>query len=62
MSELNNQHNPKISIVGKIRRFFFTGLLVSAPIIITIYVTWLVITFIDSKVAGLLPEYLDFRI
>ena len=44
MSELNNQHNPKISIVGKIRRFFFTGLLVSAPIIITVYVTWLVIT------------------
>ena len=61
MSELNNQHNPKISIVGKIRRFFFTGLLVSAPIIITVYVTWLVITFIDVKVAGLLPEYLDFR-
>ena len=29
--------------------------------IITIYVTWLVITFIDVKVANLLPEYLDFR-
>ena len=61
MTEVNNQHNQKISIIGKIRRFFFTGLLVSAPIIITLYVTWLVITFIDTKVASLLPEYLDFR-
>lgn len=61
MTAVNNQHNQKISIIGKIRRFFFTGLLVSAPIIITLYVTWLVITFIDTKVASLLPEYLDFR-
>ena len=61
MSNLNNQPNTNISILTKFRRFFLTGLLVTAPIIITIYVTWLVITFIDIKVANLLPEYLDFR-
>ena len=61
MTKLNNQPNTKISILAKFRRFFLTGLLVTAPIIITIYVTWLVITFIDVKVASLLPEYLDFR-
>ena len=61
MTNLNNQPNTKISILAKFRRFFLTGLLVTAPIIITIYVTWLVITFIDVKVANLLPEYLDFR-
>ena len=61
MTNLNNQPNTNISILGKFRRFFLTGLLVTAPIIITIYVTWLVITFIDVKVASLLPEYLDFR-
>ena len=61
MTNLNNQPNTKISILAKFRRFFLTGLLVTAPIIITIYVTWLVITFIDVKVASLLPEYLDFR-
>ena len=61
MTNLNNQPNTNISILAKFRRFFLTGLLVTAPIIITIYVTWLVITFIDIKVANLLPEYLDFR-
>ena len=61
MTNLNNQPNTNISILAKFRRFFLTGLLVTAPIIITIYVTWLVITFIDVKVASLLPEYLDFR-
>ena len=61
MTNLNNQPNINVSILSKFRRFFLTGLLVTAPIIITIYVTWLVITFIDVKVANLLPEYLDFR-
>ena len=61
MTNLNNQPYTNISILAKFRRFFLTGLLVTAPIIITIYVTWLVITFIDVKVASLLPEYLDFR-
>ena len=61
MTSLNNQPNTNISILSNFRRFFLTGLLVTAPIIITIYVTWLVITFIDIKVANLLPEYLDFR-
>ena len=61
MTNSNNQPNTKVSILAKFRRFFLTGLLVTAPIIITIYVTWLVITFIDVKVANLLPEYLDFR-
>ena len=51
----------KISFIGRFRRFFFTGFLVTAPILITLYVTWIVITFIDAKVANLLPEYLDFR-
>ena len=61
MTNLNNQPNANLSIFSNFRRFFLTGLLVTAPIIITIYVTWLVITFIDIKVANLLPEYLDFR-
>ena len=62
MTNLNNQPNTNVSILSNFRRFFLTGLLVTAPIIITIYVTWLVITFIDVKVANLLPEYLDFLI
>ena len=58
-NELNTEK--KNNFITKFRSFFFTGFLVTAPILITLYVTWIVITFIDSKVADLLPEYLDFR-
>ena len=57
----NEAVKEKISIIGRFRRLFFTGLLVTVPILITLYVTWIVITFIDVQVASLLPEYLDFR-
>ena len=54
MSEL------KLGIFARFRRYFLAGILVTSPILITVYVTWLIITFIDSQVAGLLPESLDF--
>lgn len=41
-----------------LRRYFLTGILVSAPIVITIYVVLLFLDFVDSRVAKLLPgEY-----
>ena len=54
MSEL------KLGIFARFRRYFLAGILVTSPILITVYVTWLIITFIDSQVAGMLPESLDF--
>ena len=54
MSEL------KLSIFARFRRYFLAGILVTSPILITVYVTWLIITFIDAQVAGMLPESLDF--
>ena len=54
MSEL------KLGIFARCRRYFLAGILVTSPILITVYVTWLIITFIDSQVAGMLPESLDF--
>lgn len=54
MSEL------KLGIFTRFRRYFLAGILVTSPILITVYVTWLIITFIDSQVAGMLPESLDF--
>lgn len=50
----------KLSIFARFRRYFLAGILVTSPILITVYVTWLIITFIDTQVAGLLPESLDF--
>ncbi|MBC6497673.1 MAG: DUF502 domain-containing protein [Alphaproteobacteria bacterium GM7ARS4] len=40
----------------RLRGHFIAGLLVSAPIAITLYVTWLAVTFIDAQVVKLLPR------
>jgi uncharacterized membrane protein len=45
-----------ISLMGRLRAYFFAGILIVAPISITIYIAWLVIHFIDSRVALLLPD------
>jgi len=50
----------KLGIFAIFRRYFLAGILVTSPILITVYVTWLIITFIDAQVAGLLPNSLDF--
>ena len=61
MNLKNGENKIQVGLIAKFRNYFFTGILVTVPILITLYVTWIVITFIDIKVAGLLPEYLNFR-
>ena len=64
------QHTPvaRISFTGKLRNYFMAGILVTAPISITIYLGWLFVTFVDSKVTPLIPRaynpenYLPFAI
>ena len=56
------------SVGGSLRAYFLTGILVTAPISITIYLAWLFVTFVDEKVTPLLPAkyhpetYLPFSI
>ena len=56
------------SFFGFIRRYFFTGLLISAPIGATIYITIFIVEFIAGLVPdrfnpnGLLPEIIGYRI
>ena len=58
----------KMTVMGRLRAYFFAGILVTAPAAITLYTAWLLITFIDSTVTGLLPEqynpntYLPFSV
>jgi uncharacterized membrane protein len=58
----------RIGIGSRMRAYFFAGVLIIAPISITIYLTWLFIRFIDEQVAGLIPgrfypeTYLPFSI
>ena len=44
------------SLAARLRNYFFAGVLVTAPIGITIYLAWSVITWVDETVAGLLPQ------
>jgi uncharacterized membrane protein len=45
----------KKSIFTKIRGYFLTGIIVTAPIGLTFYVSFLFIGFIDSKVRNIIP-------
>jgi uncharacterized membrane protein len=46
---------PRVGFGARIRAYFFAGILITAPVAITFYLAWLVITFIDSKVTALIP-------
>lgn len=55
-------------ILARLRTFFLAGILVTAPIGITVYLTWLVIDVVDARVMPLVParynpeSYLPFGI
>lgn len=42
-------------VVRQLRRYFLTGILVTAPIAITLYLAWSVLVFMDRQVAKILP-------
>jgi len=46
---------PKTPISHRIRNNFLTGLIIVAPVVITGYLIWTVVTFIDAKVVPLVP-------
>ena len=56
----NDISTDRIGLFARFRRYFLAGILVTSPILITAYVTWLIVTFVDTQVAGMLPESLDF--
>ena len=43
------------SAIAALRNNFLTGLIVVAPVVITIYLTWTIITFVDAQVVPLVP-------
>lgn len=57
-----------MTFFARLRAYFFAGVLVTAPIGITLYLTWLMIAFIDGQVTPLIPArynpetYLPFGI
>jgi uncharacterized membrane protein len=59
---------PRISLAARLRAYFLAGVIVTAPIGITVLLVWQFITFLDSHVASLIPErynpetYLPFSV
>lgn len=48
----------KVTFLGRLRNYFLAGILVTAPISITIYVTWGILKFLDNKITPFIPaEY-----
>ena len=58
MSEqpLKSDDGAKTTIFSRLRSWFLTGLLVTAPILLTVYITWLFVDIIDGWVNDLLPS------
>ena len=58
----------QLALMARLRAYFFAGILVTAPIGITIYLAWQLVNFVDTRVTGLLParfnpeSYLPFAI
>lgn len=58
----------KVSFLGRLRTYFLTGLVIAAPIAITIYATFWVIGLIDNWILPFIPKsylpetYLEFSV
>jgi uncharacterized membrane protein len=46
----------RTTVIERLRAYFIAGILVTGPIALTLYLTWVFIRFIDDTVSGLLPE------
>jgi uncharacterized membrane protein len=46
---------PQTSAVGRIRNYFLTGLVVAGPVLVTLYLTWSFITWVDNIVRPFIP-------
>ncbi|MGO1117469.1 DUF502 domain-containing protein [Rhodovibrionaceae bacterium A322] len=59
---------PAPSLIGRLRNYFLAGVLVTAPLAITIWLSWIFITFVDNRIMPLLPpnwhpdHYLPFSL
>jgi uncharacterized membrane protein len=64
----SSRRKPRNRVIERIRSYFFAGILVTGPLALTLYLTWLFIHFIDSSVSLLFPDrynpahYLPFNI
>lgn len=64
--QVGSKKKPKAA--ARLRNYFLTGLVIAAPISITIYLTWAFVSFVDVRVKPLIPaiynpdNYLPFSV
>lgn len=46
---------PQTGLMGRLRNYFLTGLVVAGPVAITFYLTWWFVTWVDGLVRPLVP-------
>lgn len=46
---------PQLSLAAKLRNYFLAGIIVTAPIVITIYVSWQFFDYVDQNFKALIP-------
>lgn len=56
-SEASKDTGAKKGVAAKLRAYFFAGILVTAPIAITFYLSWIFVHFVDNTVTKLLPRH-----
>jgi len=55
-SDLPEEDSPaRLTVMGRLRAYFFAGILVTAPISITFYIAWNFIDFVDRQVTPVIP-------
>ncbi len=47
---------PEHGILWRLRNYFLTGIIVAAPMGVTLYVTWAFVSFVDSSIKPLIPD------
>jgi uncharacterized membrane protein len=52
----SSPRTPRARLVERLRGYFLAGILVTGPILLTLYLTWLLIDTIDGAVRWLLPD------
>jgi uncharacterized membrane protein len=50
-----NSAAPHTSVAGRIRNYFLTGLVVAGPVLVTLYLTWSFINWVDNVVRPFIP-------
>ena len=46
----------KLSLAGRLRNYLLAGILVTAPLGITVYLVWIFLQFMDNQVTKLIPD------